>query len=69
MPRCYSCGQFVQKPHREVDGRVERAYCDLCHAERDWKLGTDRSASPSAPLRVPAPPLSLWDKVRRFFGV
>jgi hypothetical protein len=62
MPRCYSCGKFVRKPHREVDGRVERAYCDLCYAERDWKF--QESAEP---LRVSAPPPTFWDKVRRFF--
>lgn len=67
MPRCYSCGKFVKKPHREVDGRVERAYCDLCHAERDWKFG-DGTASPQ-PMRVPAPPLSWWDRVKIFFGL
>lgn len=69
MPRCYSCGQFVKKPHREVDGRVERAYCDLCYAERDWKFGTDRATAPSEPLRVPSPPLGFWDRVRRFLGL
>ena len=62
MPRCYSCGKFVKKPHREIDGRVERAFCDLCYAERDWKFGEN-----AQPLRVPAPRLGFWDKVKRFF--
>lgn len=64
MPRCYSCGTFVRKPHREVDGRIERAYCDLCHAERDWKF----KERPEEPLRVPAPPLSWRDRMKRFFS-
>ena len=67
MPRCHSCGTFVKKPHREVDGRVERAYCDLCHAERDWKFGDGNASSPQL-LKVPAPPLSWWDRVRLFLG-
>ena len=66
MPRCYSCGKFVKKPHREIDGRIERAYCTLCHAERDWKFG-DR-IPPAEPLRVSPPPLTLRDKIKRFFG-
>lgn len=64
MPRCYSCGKFVKHPHREIDGRVERAYCDLCYAERDWKF-QDR---PDAPLKVQPPPLSWWDRLKRFFS-
>ena len=66
MPRCYSCGKFVKKPHREIDGRVERAFCDLCYAERDWKF--QEGGDSAAPIPVSVPPLTFWDKVRRFFS-
>ena len=67
MPRCYSCGNFTKHPHREVDGRVERAYCDFCYAERGWKLD-ENPETPNAPLAVPPPHLSWWARFKLFFG-
>lgn len=60
MPRCESCGKFTKNPHREVDGRVERAYCELCHSERKWKLNGDYE------LKLKAPDVGWWSKVKRF---
>ena len=67
MPRCYSCGSFSKNPHREYDGRVERAYCDFCRAEREWKLegGSD---TPSGRIVVEQPHESLWTKLKRKLG-
>ena len=68
MPRCYSCGKYTRKPHREVDGRVERAYCDFCHAEREWKLDGKLDDGPRGLVSVETPPVGWWDKVKRLFG-
>jgi hypothetical protein len=67
MPRCHSCGTFVKKPHREVDGRTERAYCDLCHAEREWRFGDDRATA--HPEGVPPPPLNWWQRLKLRLGL
>jgi hypothetical protein len=67
MPRCYSCGKFTKRPHREFDGRVERAFCDFCHAEREWKLD-DKLDTSDGLVNVEPPPLSIWEKVKQFFN-
>ena len=65
MPRCYSCGKFTKTPHREFDGRTERAYCDFCHAEREWTL--DGKLDESAGLvSIETPPLSWWQRIKLF---
>lgn len=64
MPRCYSCGAYVKVPHREVDGRTERAYCDLCFAERDWKFDDSQGR-----IMEPKPRPSWWEKFKRFFKI
>lgn len=69
MPKCYSCGKFTKHPHREVDGRVERAYCDFCHAEREWKLDGKMDDSPTGLVVVESPPISWWGKFLRFIGL
>lgn len=63
MPRCSSCGTFTKHPHREVDGRTERCYCDLCAAERDWKFQNDHGM-PASP-----PKLTWWDRLKLFLGL
>lgn len=63
MPRCHSCGTYTKVPHREIDGRTERCYCDLCAAEREWKF------QQSAELPTVPPRLSWWEQVKLFFGL
>jgi len=68
MPRCYSCGKFTKNPHREFDGRTERAYCDFCHAEREWKLDGKLDETDGL-VSVETPKLSWWDKIKNFLGL
>jgi hypothetical protein len=68
MPRCYSCGKFTKKPHREFDGRAERAYCEFCHSEREWKLD-GRLEESAGYLNIEAPPLNWWQRVKLFLGI
>lgn len=66
MPRCDSCGKFTKHPHREMDGRTERTYCDFCYAEREWKL-EDELKAPGEPQRAVIPPkLSWWSRFRQW---
>lgn len=65
MPRCQSCGVFTKNPHREFDGRTERAYCDLCHAEREWKFGEGEGQE--LVVETP-PPLTFWERLKRLFS-
>lgn len=67
MPRCYSCGKFTKKPHREFDGRAERAYCNFCHAEREWKLDGKLEDQQGLLEVSEPPPLSWWEKLKLFF--
>ena len=69
MPRCYSCGTFTKKPHREFDGRAERAYCALCHSERSWKFEGQVQGTPDGSVSVEMPTLSWWERAKRFLGL
>lgn len=68
MPRCYSCGAFSKNPHRDFDGRAERAYCDLCHAERAWKFEDRISEDSEGGVSIEVPRLSWWQRAKRIFG-
>lgn len=68
MPRCYSCGKFTKSPHREFDGRTEKAYCDFCHAEREWKF-EDKLDMEGGRLRTETPVIGWWDRLKQFFGL
>lgn len=68
MPRCYSCGTFTKSPHREMDGRTYRSYCDFCHAEREWKLDDEHQIPGQPDKPISPPPLSWWSRFRQWLG-
>ena len=68
MPRCFSCGKFTKHPHREHDGRVEKAYCDFCHAERKWKLEGNLDDTDGL-VKLESPPLNWWERLKQYLGL
>lgn len=68
MPRCDSCGRFTQTPHREMDGRTQRAYCDFCYAEREWKLEDELRTPGEKDRPLPLPQLGWWTRLRQWLG-